>query len=68
MTEYLKLNRKRFFESLDDNSIAILHSGYEKFKSADATYDFFINNNFYYYFRQYISPTRALPESGKNFS
>lgn len=48
MTEYLKLNRKRFFESLDDNSIAILHSGYEKFKSADATYDFFINNNFYY--------------------
>ena len=48
MKEYLKLNRKRFFESLDDNSIAILHSGYEKFKSADSTFDFFINNNFYY--------------------
>ncbi len=48
MKQYLINNRKRLFDNLDNNSIAIIHSGYEKFKSADSSYDFFINNNFYY--------------------
>lgn len=48
MTNYYIQNRKKLVEKIDDNSIVILHSGYDKFKSADAVYDFFVNNNFYY--------------------
>ena len=48
MKEHLRKNRRDFYEFLDDNSIAIIYSGNEVHKSADAVHDFFINNNFYY--------------------
>lgn len=48
MNNYLSLNRKHLFEKLDNNSIAIIHSGYDVFKSADSVYDYVVNNNFYY--------------------
>ncbi len=48
MIEELKNNRKVLFEKLENNSFAIFHSGYNKFKTADAVYDFVVNNNFYY--------------------
>lgn len=48
MTNYYVQNRKKLVEKIEDNSIVILHSGYDKFKSADSVYDFFVNNNFYY--------------------
>lgn len=48
MTKYLIQNRHNLVDKLENNSIAILHSGYDKFKSADSVYDFFVNNNFYY--------------------
>lgn len=44
---YLK-RRKKLFDKLMDNSIAICHSGYKQFKSADSEYPFVVNNNFYY--------------------
>lgn len=48
MTSELIKNRKNLFEKLENNSFAIFHSGYNKFKSADSVYDFVVNNNFYY--------------------
>lgn len=48
MTKYLIQNRHNLVDKFENNSIAILHSGYDKFKSADSVYDFFVNNNFYY--------------------
>lgn len=44
---YIK-RRKSVFHKLMDNSIAILHSGYKQFKSADSEYPFVVNHNFYY--------------------
>lgn len=44
---YIK-RRKQVFDKLKDNSIAIVHSGYKQFKSADSEYPFVVNNNFYY--------------------
>lgn len=44
---YIK-RRKYIFDKLKDNSIAIVHSGYKQFKSADSEYPFVVNNNFYY--------------------
>ena len=41
-------NRHKVFKILKDNSLAVFHSGYEQFKSADASYPFCVNNNFYY--------------------
>ncbi len=35
-------------EKLNNDSVAILHSGYLQFKTADAEYPFVVNNNFYY--------------------
>lgn len=43
-----KSRRKELFNNLKNNSIAILHSGYSQFKSADSSYPFVVNNNFYY--------------------
>lgn len=40
--------RKKLFEKLKNNSIAILHSGYHQFRTADSEYPFVVNNNFYY--------------------
>ena len=44
-----KTRRNILFNKLVDNSVAILHSGYSTFKSADSEYPFVVNNNFYYY-------------------
>ena len=35
-------------KALVNNSIAIIHSNYQTFKSADSTHEFKVNNNFYY--------------------
>ncbi len=43
-----KTRRNILFNKLIDNSVAILHSGYATFKSADAEFPFVVNNNFYY--------------------
>lgn len=48
MKEELIKNRIRLSKMLENNSFAVIHSGYNKFKSADSVYDFFVNNNFYY--------------------
>lgn len=40
--------RKKIFSELKNNSIAILHSGFPVFKSADSCHPFYTNNNFYY--------------------
>ena len=39
--------RKNLFEKLKNNAIAILHSGYHQFRTADSEYPFVVNNNFY---------------------
>ena len=44
---YIK-RRKALYEKLKDNSIAILHSGFHQFKTADAEYQFVVNHYFYY--------------------
>ncbi len=43
-----KKRRLNLFANLKNNSMAILHSGYSVFKTADSTYPFVVNNNFYY--------------------
>ena len=40
--------RKKLFEKLKNNSIAILHSGYHQFRTADSEYPFVVNNKNYY--------------------
>ena len=46
--KYLQNNRERIFDTIKDNSFAIIHSGAAPFKSADASYPFFVNRNFFY--------------------
>lgn len=46
--ETYQTRRKKLFANLKDNAIAILHSGYATFKTADSEYPFVVNNNFYY--------------------
>lgn len=41
-------NRKKFYDSLEENSICILFSGKAPKKSADEMYSFSVNRNFYY--------------------
>ena len=48
MKQSLINNRHNFFELLPNNSFAIIHSGFDQHKTADANYDFVVNNNFYY--------------------
>lgn len=48
MTNQLIQRRKRIYKTLEENSIALIHSGYSLFKSADSTYEYQVNNNFYY--------------------
>lgn len=48
MKNQLIKRRKRIFNVLEDNSILVLHSGFAPFKSADASYEFNVNHNFYY--------------------
>lgn len=40
--------RKALFDQLKEQSIVILHSGFQQFKTADAEYPFVVNHNFYY--------------------
>ena len=44
----LQNNRKRLFELIENNSFVVVHSGASPFKSADSSYNFFVNRNFYY--------------------
>ncbi len=46
--KYLQNNRQQVFEQIKDNSFVVIHSGASTFKSADASYNFFVNRNFYY--------------------
>lgn len=41
-------NRKKIFEVIENNSVVILHSGYDQHKSADAVRKYEVNKNFYY--------------------
>ena len=47
-SKFYQNKRKELASLLVNNSIAILHSNYQIFKSADSVYDFKVNNNFYY--------------------
>lgn len=40
--------REKLYDCLKDNSVLILYAGVAKKKSADETYDFCVNKNFYY--------------------
>lgn len=46
--EFFINNRKRLSEKLNDNSIVLLFAGRAPYKSADETYNFTPNRNFYY--------------------
>lgn len=46
--EFYINNRERLFLEMENNSVAIVHSGYNQHKSADANHKFPINKNFYY--------------------
>ena len=48
MKNQLIQRRKRIFNSIEEDSLVVLHSGYAPFKSADSNYDFHVNRNFYY--------------------
>lgn len=48
MKNQLIKRRKKLFNLLDDDSILVLHSGFAPFKSADSSYEFNVNHNFYY--------------------
>ena len=40
--------RRRVFEEMDDDSVLVLYAGVAKIQSADETYPFEVNRNFYY--------------------
>lgn len=46
--KHLQNNRERVFEQIKNNSFVVIHSGASPFKSADASYNFYVNRNFYY--------------------
>lgn len=46
--EFYQKKRQELTNQIENDSIAILHSNYEVFKSADAIYNFNVNKNFYY--------------------
>ncbi len=46
--EFYEKKRKELINEIDNDSIIILHSNYEVFKSADSIYDFSVNKNFNY--------------------
>ena len=47
MINYIE-NRNKIFKAIENNSIVILHSGYDQHKSADAVRKYEVNKNFYY--------------------
>lgn len=48
MKNQLIKRRQRIYNLIDDDSIVVLHSGFAPFKSADSSYDYHVNRNFYY--------------------
>lgn len=46
--EFYQKKRKELANQIENDSIIILHSNYEVFKSADSIYNFAVNKNFYY--------------------
>ena len=46
--KFYKNKRNELSKVLVNNSIAIIHSNYQTFKSADSLHEFKVNNNFYY--------------------
>ena len=46
--EFFQNNRKSFINFLDDDSVAVFHSGYSAYKTADQTFPYIVNRNFYY--------------------
>lgn len=46
--EFFQNNRKSFINFLDDDSVAVFHSGYSTYKTADQTFPYIVNRNFYY--------------------
>ena len=48
MTNQLILRRKKLFKAIEADSIIVIHSGFAPFKSADSSYEFNVNHNFYY--------------------
>lgn len=46
--EFYQKKRRELTDKINKNSIVILHSNYQVFKSADSVYEFQVNNNFYY--------------------
>lgn len=47
-TEYFIENRRKFLESIEDNTLAVLFAGLPQRKSADQNHSFMANRNFYY--------------------
>lgn len=48
MKNQLIKRRQRIYNLIEDDSIVVLHSGFAPFKSADSSYDYHVNRNFYY--------------------
>ena len=46
--EFFQKNRQAFIKFLEDDAVAVLHSGYSAFKTADQTHPYLVNRNFYY--------------------
>ena len=46
--KHLQNNRHQIFEQIKNNSLVVVHSGASPFKSADSSYNFYVNRNFYY--------------------
>ena len=46
--EFFQRNRQSFLNFLEDEAVAVLHSGYSAFKTADQTHPYLVNRNFYY--------------------
>lgn len=46
--QFYQNNRKKLMDSVDNNSIVLMFAGRAPYKSADQTYDFTPNRNFYY--------------------
>ena len=47
-SQFFIKKRKQLTEKIENNSLVILHSNYQTFKSADSLHEFKVNNNFYY--------------------
>ena len=41
--EFFQNNRKSFINFLDDDSVAVFHSGYSTYKTADQTFPYIVN-------------------------